>query len=104
AELGGGDGGRQRRHVAEYEPFEDHQKRNRDDGNERVLDERLEPAPEQPIELWDDEERYEDWTEQAAHRARDQTERDHCQRQRLGKRDEDEDRPVDQVRQDRPRV
>src|SRR5438874_1799178 len=52
-----GDPQRQRRQIVEDEPLENHQKRKRDDGDERVLNERFEPRPEQPIELRDDEER-----------------------------------------------
>ena len=35
-----------------------------DDLIEGVLDERLEPTPEEPFELWDDEEWNEDWADQ----------------------------------------
>ena len=38
---------------------------------EGVLDERLEPSPEDPFEFGNDEERYEDWTDEDAYRCGD---------------------------------
>ena len=68
------------------------------------LDERLEPSPEQPVQLRDDEERDEEWTEERAHGAGDQTEGDHGHRDGFRKGDEQQDDPVDEVGQNRPRV
>src|SRR3954454_11913427 len=42
---------RQRGHEAEYELFEHHEERDRDHWFERVLQERPQPPPEQPVEL-----------------------------------------------------
>ena len=68
------------------------------------LDERLEPSPEQPVQLRDDEERDEQWTEERAHGAGDQTEGNDGHRDRLRKGDQEQDDPIDEVRQNRPRV
>ena len=51
-----------------------------------------------------DEERHEDRPEQRAHGARDQPEGDDRQRQRLRDRDEQQHRPVEQIREDGPGV
>src|SRR5579862_3597603 len=50
-------------HRAEDEIGDDEHNGCGDDLVESVLNERLEPSPEDPFELWDYEERYEDWTD-----------------------------------------
>src|SRR5205085_10514948 len=64
----------QGREVLEDEPLENHQERECHDRHERVLNERLEPGPEQPVQFRNDEERDEDRPEQRTHGAGDQTE------------------------------
>ncbi|HEY3738364.1 MAG TPA: hypothetical protein VGL53_00895, partial [Bryobacteraceae bacterium] len=64
----------------------------------------LNHPPENPIELRDDEERHEDGSEQAADRRRNEAKGDDRQRERFGEGDQDQHRPVDQIRQNRPRI
>ena len=61
------------------ESLENHEKRECHHRNERVLDERLEPGPEQEVQFRHDEERNEDRSHQSAHSACNQSERDYCE-------------------------
>src|SRR6202158_5377577 len=67
---------RQRLDVLAQEFLEDKNERVRDYQHERVLNERLEPAPEDPFQGWDDEKRDEERPDQAADGAGDHAEGD----------------------------
>src|SRR5919205_1346755 len=54
---------RQGGHVPEHEALKHHQESDRHHGHERILNERLEPAPKQPVELRNDEEWHKEWTQ-----------------------------------------
>src|SRR5262249_21357000 len=95
---------RKRRQVLEHKALENHQKSVRNNGDERVLHESLEPRPEQPVELRHDEERNEDRSEQATHRAGDQPEGYDCERDHFRKSHDDQEQPVQQICQDGPGV
>src|SRR5262249_45261516 len=95
---------RARAYVAKDEALADHQERHRDNRNERVLDERLEPAPEQPIELRDDEEWNEKGAEKRTDSAGNQTKRDDGHRHGLRTGDQEQHHPIDEIGQDSERA
>ena len=95
---------RQRLQIPAQEPLEDEDEGVGDDEHERVLDERLQPAPEQPLEGRHDEERHEQRADQRTDRAGDHAERDDEEQRELRQADDDQHRPVEQVGQDRPGV
>src|SRR4029453_12371875 len=91
-------------HVPEHEALKHHQESDGDHGYERILNERLEPTPEQPVELRYDEERYKERAQKRTDGARDQAERYDGQRNGFRERNQQEHHPIDEVGQDRPRV
>ena len=68
------------------------------------MNKRFEPRPEQPIELRHDKERHENRADQCADGARDQAKRDDRERNDLRKRHDNQEQPVQQIGQDRPRI
>src|SRR5262245_6246953 len=65
---------RQGGHVPEHEALKHHQESDGHHWYKRVLNESLEPAPKQPVELRNDEERHEERAQERADAGSDQSE------------------------------